>query len=407
MRKLSNEEVIKRIHERYGDRFDCSNINYVKQNASIELICKKCGCHFTRYATSVLSPHNSQNITCPNCGVKERSLNKFLGKLEKKYGKDAFSFDHDKYVHLKHEITFKCNKCGYEFTKQPSTLLTCKGCPICDESQNRKKTVEEVISLFKSVHGDKYDYSLITEYKDKDSPLPIICHEKDEDGNEHGNFYQSYAKHYKRKQGCGKCNGGIKRTLEYYIQKAQKIHVDDNGVPLYNYSLIKDYQNSKVPVPIICKKHGVFNLSLSDHTSPKSKQGCPFCHESKLEQAVRSFLTEHGIKIQSQCGKSTFEWLASPKRGSYTLDFYLPEYNAAIECQGEQHFKTHDGSLWFTEEKIQKIMERDQLKKQLCENHGIRLFYYSNLGIEYPYHVYEDLEEMLTDIMKGTQEKVL
>ena len=32
-----------------------------------------------------------------------------------------------------------------------------------------------------------------------------------------------------------------------------------------------------------------------------------------------------------------FEWL-----GQQHLDFYLPEFNIAIECQGEQHYEPVD-----------------------------------------------------------------
>ena len=41
-------------------------------------------------------------------------------------------------------------------------------------------------------------------------------------------------------------------------------------------------------------------------------------------------LEDHGIEYVYQ---KRFPWL-----GLLSLDFYLPEYNVAIECQGEQHF---------------------------------------------------------------------
>ena len=65
----------------------------------------------------------------------------------------------------------------------------------------------------------------------------------------------------------------------------------------------------------------------------------------------------------------------------------------AIECQGIQHFKPID---FF--EKLNVIQQRDNLKKQLCEENGIKLLYYSNLGIEYPYEVFEDKDELLKEI---------
>jgi hypothetical protein len=76
------------------------------------------------------------------------------------------------------------------------------------------------------------------------------------------------------------------------------------------------------------------------------------------------------------------------------LDFYLPEYNAAIECQGIQHFV--DKHFF---EPLEKIQERDSRKLKLCKENGIKLLYYSNLGISYPYFVYENKESLLNDII--------
>ena len=44
------------------------------------------------------------------------------------------------------------------------------------------------------------------------------------------------------------------------------------------------------------------------------------------------------------------------------------------------------------------VKNRDKKKRELCEQHGIKIFYYSNLGIDYPYKVYEDFDEMLKAI---------
>ena len=104
----------------------------------------------------------------------------------------------------------------------------------------------------------------------------------------------------------------------------------------------------------------------------------------------------NNIKFIFQANKSTLEWL-----DKLTLDFYLPDYNAAIECQGEQHFgRTKNTSSIFTDEKINQVKKRDKLKRQLCEDNEIKLLYYSNLKIEYPYHVFEDKNELLTEIIK-------
>ena len=45
-----------------------------------------------------------------------------------------------------------------------------------------------------------------------------------------------------------------------------------------------------------------------------------------------------------------------------------------------------------------KTKELDKRKKNLCEKNNVKLLYYSNLGIEYPYDVFEDKEKLLKEI---------
>lgn len=85
-----------------------------------------------------------------------------------------------------------------------------------------------------------------------------------------------------------------------------------------------------------------------------------------------------------------------------SLDFYLPEYNVAIECQGKQHFSPQtfgNISQEEAEKKYKETIRLDEQKRKLCNDNGVRLFYYSNLGIEYPYKVFEDKEDLLNNIL--------
>ena len=42
--------------------------------------------------------------------------------------------------------------------------------------------------------------------------------------------------------------------------------------------------------------------------------------------------------------------------------------------------------------------KRDFIKKQQCDEHGIRVVYYSDLGTEYPYYFIEDFTTLLKAI---------
>lgn len=107
--------------------------------------------------------------------------------------------------------------------------------------------------------------------------------------------------------------------------------------------------------------------------------------KSTLERDIEDFLILNDINYITQ---KKFDWLKYKRHQK--LDFYLPDYNIAIECQGEQHF--YEKSYF---NRRGKSFSLDENKKRLCNEHGITILYYSNLGIEYPYQVYEDKNELL------------
>lgn len=53
-----------------------------------------------------------------------------------------------------------------------------------------------------------------------------------------------------------------------------------------------------------------------------------------------------------------------------TLDFYLPDYNIGIECQGIQHFEP---TKHFEENDV--LLDRDRVKYFLCKDNNINILY--------------------------------
>ena len=66
------------------------------------------------------------------------------------------------------------------------------------------------------------------------------------------------------------------------------------------------------------------------------------------------------------------------------LDFFLPEYNIAIEVQGEQHYTP--SNFFGGEKEFIKRQKRDKKKLSLCEKHNIKVFYLRN---KYKYNLNE------------------
>ena len=89
-----------------------------------------------------------------------------------------------------------------------------------------------------------------------------------------------------------------------------------------------------------------------------------------MEYNTRKILEENKIEYEYQ---KNFKWL-----GRQTLDFYLPKYNIAIECQGDQHYKPVDfggkGKEW-AKKLFEKTKKLDRIKLNKVKENNIRMLY--------------------------------
>jgi very-short-patch-repair endonuclease len=247
---------------------------------------------------------------------------------------------------------------------------------------SKRKTFEEFIEQAKIKHNNiNYFYDKNT-FINTHNKMRIIC-------PKHGEFWQSPKSHLL--YGCEKCSyekrGKQSRltTIEF-INKSKEVHGDK-----YDYSNVI-YEKTRKPICIICKKHGEFWQKPNDHLNGK---GCPKCNESKLEKETEDVLKKLCIEYIFQY-KS--KWL-----GKQILDFYLPEYNIAIECQGKQHFG-YGG--WSDEFDFNKQYSDDIKKNRLCLENGIKISYIAssndkkliNKNISYYNEIYYNIYELIEKI---------
>ena len=184
----------------------------------------------------------------------------------------------------------------------------------------------------------------------------IIC-------NKHGDFLCTPNNHLRGK-GCPKCVGKNKSTEDWIVEAKQK-HGEK-----YSYSKV-NYKKCDAKVCISCFEHGDFWQVAQYHLSGN---GCPACKQSKLEKEVSSILDRLIIKYERQYNPLFLK----KGKGQQTLDFHLPDYNIAIECQGEQHFKPIDfagkGKDWAILA-FEKVKKRDDIKLKKCLAHNIEMIY--------------------------------
>ena len=285
---------------------------------------------------------------------------KFIEKAKLIHG-DKYNYTKSNYIKNYEKVCIICPEHG-EFWQRPNDHLSGNGCPTCwreRRGKHKKISLETFLNKAKEIHGNKYNYSKVA-FNSVMDKVCIIC-------PEHGEFWQTPKVHLRSIDGCPKCtnekNGVIKRlTLNKFIKKARAIHGNK-----YDYSNVT-YFNTDSKVCIICPEHGEFWQCPHNHIG--SKQGCPYCTNSHLENEISLVLKSNNIIFKREMG---FEWLKYKKK--LWLDFYLPDYNIAIECQGEQHFNKF---RWEKDEtKLKERQLRDKIKKELCEKHNIKILYYS------------------------------
>lgn len=364
--KKDTETFIALARSVHGNKYDYSKVEYVNNATKVCIVCPEHG-EFWQTPKGHLKGNG-----CISCsGTEPHTTESFIAKALSVHG-DQYNYSRVRYVNARTKVCIICPEHG-EFMQEPAYHLMGEGCPMC--GGRYPLTQETFIRRARQIHGDKYDYSQ-TEYVRAKDKVCIIC-------PEHGEFWQK-AIHHLMGCGCIECAGLLPYSTDSFIEKANSIHGNK-----YDYSKV-EYVNTATKVCISCPEHGEFWQIAGVHLQGA---GCPLCNSSKLEMEIRNLLKQKCVCFEEQKG---FDWLRD--KLPLKLDFYLPDYHVAIECQGSQHFSPSDYFGGY--EGFLCNRQRDEKKKSLCEKHGITILYYSNLGIDYPYLVYEDKDELLKAIFQ-------
>ena len=363
--RITQEVFIFRSTEIHNGRYDYSKVKFEGANKEVCIICPVHGEFFQ------IAKYHLQGNGCPHCYATPKSTTEeFINKATKIYG-NKYDYSKVEYKGNKDKVCIICPEHG-EWWTTPNNFLRGHSCPGCFGTP--KHTTEEFIKKARAVHGNKYDYSKV-EYKGNKEPVCIICpihgefwqkpqshwngngcskcsgmfpidektflkrslenHEIKYDYSKvnfnssqeklciicpkHGEFWQT-ASYHMHGGNCPKCVGGIKLTTDEFIKKAKLVHENK-----YDYSKVK-YINTSTKICIICPEHGEFWQTPNNHLFGA---GCPACPQSNLEGEIRQFLIKNKIEFEQEKG---FPWLIYSKK--MFLDFFLPDYGIAIECQG-------------------------------------------------------------------------
>ena len=343
---------------------------------------------------------------------------------------DKYDYSLVEYKNSKTKIKIICNKCGNIFEQLSQPHLRGQGCPFCKGTI--KKTTEQFIKQAKSIHNNKYDYSLV-DYKNNYTKVKIKCNRCQNvfeqtptnhlKGKEcpfckstktteqfikdavkvHGNKYDYSLVDYKKSKikvkikcnrcqnifeqkpnshlngnGCPYCSGKNRNTASF-IEQAKLIHGNK-----YDYSLV-NYIGGKTKIKIICNKCGnIFEQTPSMHLQG---DGCHFCKMPKGETKIKEILNKNNILFKEQKKYSDLKDI-----NPLSYDFYLPIQNILIEYNGIQHYKIINHFGGYKIFLIQK--HHDWLKRKYAKKNDIKL-------LTIPYWEFNNIDKILKENLSG------
>jgi hypothetical protein len=267
---MTTERFISESSDKYGGVYDYSKSVCTATAQKVCVICKVDG-HGEFWP--VANNHIRGKAGCPKCaGNVPLGSDVFLARANELHD-GKYTYGDIAYTNNTTPVEIFCKEHG-AFLQSPMAHLAGQGCPKC--ANKGHITTESFIALARSIHGDKFDYSLSV-FKTAKSNMIIRC-------NEHGHiFHQTYGSHIHQKAGCNKCAKSFLRTTQEFIDDAIAVHGST-----YDYSKVV-YTGTSERVVIICKVHGEFEQIAGSHLSG---QGCAKCYSEN-----RKYTTEEYIEL--------------------------------------------------------------------------------------------------------------
>ena len=274
MGKLTTDEFIKKAQAVHGDRYDYSKVKYVNAATKVCIICKEHGEFWQKPS------HHTDGHGCTKC-ASDINAAKMRVWTEEKCREEASRYSEMKAFRIESRDAYNAAM-KHNWLKN-YTWLAYK----IDISKRSKQrhiySQEEIVERLRSIFGDRYSYEKV-EYKAMKVPITLVCHEKDANGVEHGDFSIRPDNIFSGKQGCPKCwndrRGIIQRTpRDEFINRAKNVHGNK-----YEYHKV-DYVTTNIKVCIVCPIHGDFWQTPSNHLRGK---GCPYCSNHFLKWDKRT-----------------------------------------------------------------------------------------------------------------------
>jgi len=366
----------KKIH---GEKFDYSQVVYKNCDTKVKIFCKTCNTLFEQIPYS----HINQKAGCIKCNhaikaaeTLEQRKNEFIIKATEMHG-NKYDYSKVVYINSKTPVVIICTICNIEFSQIRNThLMGDGGCKECQKIKCKNRmtfTREEFIARATQVHGDKFDYSDVV-YVDSQTRITIRCIPCNYS-------FQTTPNNHLQGGGCKKCANKLlaerqRKPQELFISEAMEKHKDENGNPIYDY-LFVEYKSCHEKVIIMCKTHGRFVQSPSDHLSGR---GCNEC--GMINRAFKqTFTQEEFIERATEVHGDNYDYTDVKYINSQTkIIIKCNTCNFVFEQQPNSHLRGSgcDKCAHSINHENQKL-SRDEIIERATKVHGDK-FDYSNMN---------------------------
>lgn len=392
----SKDGFIKKSIKVFGKNYDYSEVNYINQRTKVKIRCIKHDLKFEQTPSVFL-----KGIGCGKCSkenIDSKRSDETLFKIRNYVKKIEGKCLSKEYINNQTNLEFEC-KYGHHFHRTWGQVKTKKRwCPECSKKEKKNKKIDIFIAKAKKIHNDNYDYSR-TEYVENNK-VRICC-------KVHGEFEQSISVHL-RGGGCKLCgielmktkqrgikstNPSIKKTSKKYnptlefIKKAKLVHGDR-----YDYSEV-EYINSNTKVKIICKEHGLFEASPSNHVRNRNCPTCAHIEKGNKRRFTKEDFIQKAIEVHGELynyneveyvSSQTHILITCPKHGDFITSpnnhlrgkkcrechfenlssIFSDDTDSFIKKAIETHGKTYDYSL------VDYVNAKEKVKI-ICKEHGV------------------------------------
>ncbi len=201
----------------HAGKYDYSEVELKNFNDPVTIICPIHG-RFKQY----LYQHAVVGTNCQACAADNNGLKQeqFIAKAIEIHG-DKYLYDRVVYTTGQDKVIIGCPLHGY-WEQRANSHTQGNGCGQCNIESSRIG-IEIFIERAREIHGERYDYSLVTEYKSAATPVKIIC-------PKHGMFRKTPGSHIQTRSGCPRCR-----------ESMGEVSVS-NFLTRYNIPFIKEYR---------------------------------------------------------------------------------------------------------------------------------------------------------------------